>query len=51
MEVMNKNLFAQMVESMEQMGEVTRGEHTPPHKFHIDTEMEPANVNEEKCRL
>lgn len=33
---MDKNLFAQMVESMEQMGEVTRGERTPSREFHID---------------
>ena len=33
---MNKKLFSQLVESMEQMGEITRGERTPSREFHID---------------
>lgn len=33
---MNKKLFSQLVESMEQMGEITRGERAPSREFHID---------------
>ena len=34
--MMNKKLFSQLVESMEQMGEITRGERAPSREFHID---------------
>jgi putative transcriptional regulator len=33
---MDKKLFAQLVESMEQMGEITRGERTPSREFYFD---------------
>lgn len=33
---MDKNLFAQLVESMEQMGEITRGERQPSREFTVD---------------
>lgn len=33
---MDKKLFAQLVESMEQMGEITRGERAPSREFHVD---------------
>ncbi|MGB4860021.1 MAG: NadS family protein [Dokdonella sp.] len=33
---MDNNLFAQLVESMEQMGEITRGERSPSREFHVD---------------
>ena len=33
---MDKTLFAQLVESMEQMGEVRRGERAPSREFHVD---------------
>lgn len=33
---MDKNLFAQLVESMEQMGEIARGERAPSREFTID---------------
>lgn len=33
---MDKKLFSQLVESMEQMGEITRGERAPSREFHID---------------
>jgi putative transcriptional regulator len=33
---MNKKLFAELVESMTQMNEIARGEHSPPREFHID---------------
>ncbi|SON96796.1 Transcriptional regulator protein [Xanthomonas citri pv. fuscans] len=34
--MMDKNLFAQLAESMEQMGEITRGERAPSREIHID---------------
>jgi putative transcriptional regulator len=34
--MMDKNLFAQLVESMEQMGEISRGERVPSREFHVD---------------
>lgn len=37
---MNKKLFAQLVESMEQMGEIARGERPPSRVFDVD----PGNV-------
>lgn len=33
---MDKALFEQLVESMEQMGEITRGERAPSREFHMD---------------
>ena len=33
---MDKNLFAQLAESMEQMGEITRGERAPTREFTFD---------------
>ena len=33
---MNKKLFAQLVESMEQMGEISRGERAPSREHHFD---------------
>lgn len=33
---MNKKLFAQLVESAEQMGEIVRGERAPSREFHVD---------------
>ncbi|MFC3650441.1 helix-turn-helix domain-containing protein [Dyella humi] len=33
---MDKKLFAQLVESMEQMGEISRGERAPSREFHVD---------------
>ena len=33
---MDNNLFAQLVESMEQMGEITSGERAPSREFHVD---------------
>ena len=33
---MDNNLFAQLAESMEQMGEITRGERAPSREFHVD---------------
>ena len=33
---MDKALFAQLVESMEQMGEIRRGERAPSREFHVD---------------
>jgi len=33
---MNKKLFSQLAESMEQMGEAARGERAPSREFHID---------------
>ncbi|MFZ2237732.1 MAG: NadS family protein [Dokdonella sp.] len=33
---MDNNLFAQLAESMEQMGEITRGERSPSREFHVD---------------
>jgi putative transcriptional regulator len=33
---MDKKLFGQLVESMEQMGEITRGERAPSREFHMD---------------
>jgi len=34
--MMDKNHFAQLVESMEQMGEITRGERAPSREFNVD---------------
>jgi putative transcriptional regulator len=34
--MMDKNLFEQLAESMQQMGEITRGERVPSREFHID---------------
>jgi putative transcriptional regulator len=34
--MMDKNLFEQLAESMQQMGEITRGERAPSREFHID---------------
>ncbi|MGH8327464.1 MAG: transcriptional regulator, partial [Steroidobacteraceae bacterium] len=33
---MNKNLFAELVESMTQMNEIARGERAPSREFHVD---------------
>ena len=33
---MDKRLFAQLAESMEQMGEIARGERAPAREFHVD---------------
>ncbi|HEY8011290.1 MAG TPA: hypothetical protein VIE67_09860 [Rudaea sp.] len=33
---MNKKLFAHLVESMEQMGEISRGERAPSREQHFD---------------
>lgn len=33
---MNKKLFAELVESMEQAGEIIRGERTPSREFTVD---------------
>lgn len=33
---MDNNLFGQLAESMEQMGEITRGERSPSREFHVD---------------
>ncbi|KAF1710613.1 transcriptional regulator [Pseudoxanthomonas kalamensis DSM 18571] len=33
---MDKQLFEQLAESLEQMGEITRGERTPSREFHVD---------------
>lgn len=33
---MNKRLFEKLVESMEQHGEIARGERTPSREFHVD---------------
>lgn len=33
---MNKKLFAQLAESMEQMGEISRGERAPSREQHFD---------------
>lgn len=33
---MNKKLFAELVESMEQMNEIARGERAPSRAFHIE---------------
>lgn len=33
---MDNKLFAQLAESMEQMGEITRGERAPSREFHVD---------------
>lgn len=35
---MNKKLFAQLAESMEQMGEISRGERAPSREVHVDAE-------------
>lgn len=35
---MNKKLFAQLVESMEEMGEIVRGERAPSREFHVDAD-------------
>jgi len=34
---MDKTLFAQLAESMQQMGEITRGERAPSREFHVDS--------------
>lgn len=34
--MMDKNFFAQLMESVEQMGEITRGERAPSREFHVD---------------
>lgn len=34
--MMDKNLFAKLAESMEQMGEITSGERVPSREFHVD---------------
>lgn len=33
---MNEKLFAELVESMTQMKEITRGERAPSRRFHVD---------------
>ena len=33
---MDRNLFEQLAESMEQMGEITRGERAPSRRFDVD---------------
>jgi putative transcriptional regulator len=35
---MDKKLFAKLVESMEQMGEIARGERAPSREFHVDAD-------------
>ncbi|MGH8504963.1 MAG: helix-turn-helix domain-containing protein [Stenotrophobium sp.] len=35
---MNKKLFAKLAESMEQMGEIARGERAPSREFHVDAD-------------
>jgi putative transcriptional regulator len=35
---MNKKLFAQLAESMKQMGEISRGERAPSREFHVDAD-------------
>ena len=44
---MNKKLFAELVESMEQMNEIARGERAPPREFHV----EPLAIKELRPRL
>lgn len=34
--MMDKKLFAELVESLEQMGEIARGERAPSRVFHVD---------------
>lgn len=34
--LMNKKLFDKLAESMEQMGEIVRGERAPSRGFHVD---------------
>lgn len=34
--MMDKKLFAQLAESMQQMGEIARGERAPSREFHVD---------------
>ncbi|CAI8958327.1 putative transcriptional regulator [Pseudomonas soli] len=36
MEIMEKNLFDRLVESMTQMDEIDRGERQPSREFHVD---------------
>jgi putative transcriptional regulator len=33
---MDKNLFAELMESVQQMGEITRGERAPSREFHVN---------------
>ena len=44
---MNKNLFAELVESMEQMYETARGERAPSREFHV----EPLAIKELRSKL
>lgn len=44
---MNKKLFAELVESMEQMNEIAGGERTPSREFHV----EPLAIKELRSKL
>lgn len=44
---MNKKLFAELVESMEQMNEIARGERTASREFHV----EPLAIKELRSEL
>ena len=44
---MNKKLFAELVESMEQMNETARGERAPSREFHV----EPLAIKELRSKL
>lgn len=44
---MNKKLFAELVESMEQMNEIARGERAPSREFHV----EPLAIKELRSKL
>lgn len=44
---MDKKLFAQLVESMKQHGEIARGERSPSREFHI----EPLAIKELRSKL
>jgi DNA-binding XRE family transcriptional regulator len=43
----NKKLFAELVESMEQMNEIARGERAPSREFHV----EPLAIKELRSKL
>ncbi len=44
---MKKDLFNKLLESVEQMGEITRGERAPSREFHL----EPGDIKEIRSRL
>lgn len=44
---MKKNLFDKLLESAEQMGEITRGERTPSREFNI----EPDDIKQIRAKL